>query len=166
MAKKTILDLPADLSGKKVLARFDLNVGIDETTGEIRNDRRIRAALPTLQNLLGRGAAVIAMSHLGRPKPGAAPDKNKPFQMDQVAKRIGGYLKKPVAKANDVAGPDARAKVATLKRGDVLVLENVRFDPREQPKKDGTPAEIDAHNKSMDAFAAELAAFGDVYVND
>src|SRR5436309_1081343 len=162
MAKKTILDLPADLSGKKVLARFDLNVGIDEATGEIRNDRRIRAALPTLQNLVKRGASVIAMSHLGRPKPGAAPDKNKPFQMGHVATRIGEYLKKPVAKANDVTGPDARAKAAALKPGDVLVLENVRFDAREQPKKEGAPDEIDAHNRAMDAFAGELAAFGDI----
>lgn len=166
MAKKTILDLPPDLSGQKVLARFDLNVGIDEASGKIRNDRRIRAALPTLQNLLDRGAAVIAMSHLGRPKPGAAPEKNKPFAMDYVAKRIGEHLKKPVAKANDVTGPDARVKVAALKPGDVLVLENVRFDPREQPKKDGTPEELGAHNQSMDALAAELAAFGDIYVND
>ena len=168
MAKKTILDLPSDLSGKKVLARFDLNVGIDETTGEIRNDRRIRAALPTLQNLLNRGATVVAMSHLGRPKPGAAADQNKPFQMDYVAKRISEYLNKTVYKANDVTGPDAKAKVklAAGTQGSVVLLENVRFDAREQPKKDGTPEEIEAHNKAMDAFAAELAAFGDFYVND
>src|SRR5882724_12190001 len=114
MAKKTILDLPADLSGKKVLARFDLNVGIDEESGEIRNDRRIRAALPTLQNLLGRGAAVVAMSHLGRPKPGAPAEKNAPFKMDRVAQRLGEYLKKPVPKANDVTGSDAKARVAAL----------------------------------------------------
>src|SRR5882724_4719733 len=126
MAKKTILDLPADLSGKKVLARFDLNVGIDETTGEIRNDRRIRAALPTLQNLLDRGAAVIAISHLGRPKPGAGADRNKPFQMDHVAKRLGEYLNKPVHKANDVTGPDAKVKVkaAVGTPGSVVLLEN------------------------------------------
>src|SRR5258708_35271860 len=104
MVKKNILDLPADLTGKKVLARFDLNVGIDEATGEIRNDRRIRAALPTLQDLIRRGAAVIVMSHLGRPKPGAG-EKNKPFCMDHVAAKIGEDLKTPVAKANDVTGP-------------------------------------------------------------
>src|SRR5258706_10969194 len=109
MAKKTIRDLPADLTGKKVLVRFDLNVGIDEKSGEIRNDRRIRAALPTLQNLLNRGASVVAMTHLGRPKPDNPPEKNAPFRLDRVAQRIGEYLKKPVAKANDVVGPDARA---------------------------------------------------------
>ncbi|MFL5341842.1 MAG: phosphoglycerate kinase [Gemmataceae bacterium] len=166
MPKKTINDLPRDLTGKKVLARFDLNVGIDEDTGEIRNDRRIRAALPTLQNLLSRGAAVIAMSHLGRPKPAGDPKKNAPYRMDHVAKKIGEYLKRPVEKANDVAGPDARAKAAALKPGQVLVLENVRFDPREQPKKDSTPEEIAAHDKGMAEFAGALAGLGDIYVND
>ena len=73
MAKKTILDLPADLAGNKVLARFDWNVAIDEATGEILNDRRIRASLDTVRQLLKSGAALVAMSHLGRPKPGRAP---------------------------------------------------------------------------------------------
>lgn len=166
MTKKTIRDLPADLTGKKVLARFDLNVGIDEATGVIRNDRRIRAALPTIQDLLRRGAAIVAMSHLGRPKPGAAPEKNAPFTMDRVAQRLGEYLKRPVAKANDISGPDAQAKVAALKPGEMLLLENVRFDPREQKLKDVGEAEKAAHEAKMAAFAAELASLGDIYVND
>lgn len=166
--KKTIRDLPADLRGKRVLARFDLNVGIDETTGEIRNDRRIRASLPTLTNLLERGAAVIAMSHLGRPKPGADPAKNAPFAMDRVAARLSEYLKAPVIKANDVVGEDARMKVAALRPSQCLLLENVRFHPFEQPlKKEGaTEAEQTAHEAGMKALASDLAAFGDIYVND
>ncbi len=169
MAKKTIRDLPTDLTGKKLLVRFDLNVGIDEKTGEIRNDRRIRAALPTLQDLLKRGAAVIALSHLGRPKPNNPPEKNAPFRMDRVAERIGQSIKKPVQKANDVVGPDAKAKAAALKPGDVLLLENVRFHPFEQPldkKSNPTPEQIAEHEKGMEAFAVELGALGDVYVND
>src|SRR5438552_51204 len=130
MAKKTILDLPRDLTGKRVLARFDFNVAVDEETGEIRNDRRIRAALPTVQNLLGRGAAVIAMSHLGRPKPGADFATNAPFKMDHIGRRLGEYLNQQVQKANDVVGPDAKAKAAALKPAEVLLLENVRFDAR------------------------------------
>src|SRR6516164_4597901 len=159
MPKKTINDLPRDLSGKRILARFDLNVGIDDKSGEIRNDRRIRAALPTLQNLLGRGAAVIGMSHLGRPKPGDAA-KNAPFKMDHVAKRLGEYLQKPVLKANDVAGADAKSKAAALKPGEMLLLENVRFDAREEPKKDGSADETAAHEKAMSEFAAQLAELG------
>lgn len=169
MAKKTIRDLPADLTGKKVLVRFDLNVAIDEKTGAIRNDRRIRAALPTLENLLKRGAAVIAMSHLGRPKPSNPPEKNAPFKMDQVALRLGEYLKQKVQKASDVVGADAKAKAALLKPGEVLLLENVRFHPFEQPldkKSNPTEGQIAEHEKGMSAFAAELAALGDIYVND
>src|SRR5262249_36010255 len=125
MPKKTIRDLPKDLTGKKVLVRLDLNVAIDDATGEIRNDRRIRASLPTLQDLLGRGAAVIAMSHLGRPKPGGDPKKNAPYTMDRVAKRLGEHLKRPVLKANDVVGDDARRQVNALTAGETLLLENV-----------------------------------------
>jgi phosphoglycerate kinase len=166
--KKTIRDLPADLRGHRVLVRFDLNVGIDEITGEIRNDRRIRASLPTLIDLLNRGAAVIAMSHLGRPKPGADPVKNAPFTMDRVARRLGEYLGKSVVKANDVVGEDARGKAAKLAAGQCLLLENVRFHPYEQPfKKEGATAEeLAAHEAGMNALARDLASFGDIYVND
>jgi phosphoglycerate kinase len=169
MAKKTVRDLPPNLSGKRVLVRFDLNVGIDEITGEIRNDRRIRASLPTLKLLLERGAAVVALSHLGRPKPDNPPAKNAPFAMDRVAARLAEYLKRPVLKANDVAGPDANARVAALKPGDALLLENVRFHPFEQPlekKKNPTPEQTARHQQGMEQFARELGQFGDIYVND
>src|SRR5262245_25714689 len=166
MPKKTIRELPKDLSGKKVLIRLDLNVGIDEATGEIRNDRRIRASLPTLQNLLGRGAAVIAMSHLGRPKAGSDAKKNAPFTMDRVAQRLSEYLSRPVQKANDVVGADAHAKAGALKVGETLLLENVRFHPYEQPLKEGTEEQHAFHEAQMKKLAAELAALGDIYVND
>jgi phosphoglycerate kinase len=148
--KKSIDEL-GDLKGKKVLIRVDFNVPMDKTTGDIKNDRRIRGALPTIQALLAKGASVIAMSHLGRPSGDAA--KDKLLTMDKVAKRLGELLGKPVAKAGDtVTGEKVTAAAAALKPGDVLMLENVRFDPREQKNDAG--------------FAAEIAALGDVYVND
>src|SRR5438270_1882281 len=101
MAKKTLADL-ADLEGKRVLVRVDFNVPLD-AAGNVTNDRRIRAALPTLQYLLGRGARVIAMSHLGRPK--GDPKKDAVFKMDHVAERLRQLLGKPVHKVDEVAGP-------------------------------------------------------------
>jgi phosphoglycerate kinase len=150
MAKKTIKDL-GDLTGKKVLVRVDFNVPLDKQSGEITNDRRIRAALPTVKFLLDKGAAVIAMSHLGRPKGDPITDKN--LKMDKVAARFGELLGRPVKKASDqVIGPAARAAALALKAGEVLVLENLRFDAREQ--------------KNDPDFANAIAALGDVYVND
>jgi phosphoglycerate kinase len=150
MPKKTIKDL-GDLTGKKVLVRVDFNVPLDKQSGDISNDRRIRAALPTIQFLLGKGAAVIAMSHLGRPK--GDPALDAPLRMDRVAARFGELLGRPVKKASDeVIGPEARAAALALKPGEVLVLENLRFDAREQ--------------KNDPDFAHALAALGDVYVND
>jgi phosphoglycerate kinase len=150
MAKKTINDL-GDLTGKKVLVRVDFNVPLDKQSGDITNDRRIRAALPTVQYLLGKGAAVIAMSHLGRPKGDPALDAH--LRMDKVAARFGELLGRPVRKASDeVIGPEARAAALALKPGEVLVLENLRFDAREQ--------------KNDPDFAHAIAALGDVYVND
>src|SRR5436305_3006323 len=148
--KKTITDLP-DLTGKKVLVRVDFNVPLDKATGAITNDRRIRSALPTIKYLLDKGAAVIAMSHLGRPKGEPTTDKN--LRMDHVAARFGELLGRPVKKASDeVIGPEARAAALALKPGEVLVLENLRFDAREQ--------------KNDPDFAHAIAALGDVYVND
>jgi phosphoglycerate kinase len=150
MAKKTIKDL-GDLTGKKVLVRVDFNVPLDKASGEITNDRRIRGALPTVQYLLGKGAAVIAMSHLGRPKGEPAADKN--LKMDKVAARFGELLGRQVKKTSgDVIGPEARAAALALKPGEVLLLENLRFDAREQ--------------KNDPDFAHAIAALGDVYVND
>jgi phosphoglycerate kinase len=146
--KKTLADLP-DVRGKKVLVRVDFNVPLD-AAGVITNDRRIRGALPTIKDLLGRGAAVIVMSHLGRPK--GDPKKDAPFKMDNAARRLGELLGKPVHKAAAAVGPAAVAAAQKLLAGEVLVLENLRFNPGEQAG--------DA------AFARELASLGDAYVND
>lgn len=148
--KTTIADL-GDLTVKKVLIRVDFNVPLDKVSGEIKNDRRIRGAIPTIKALLKAGASVIAMSHLGRPS--GDPSKDKLLTMDKVAARLGDLLELPVTKAaNTVVGPDVTAAVKALAPGGVVMLENVRFDPREQ-KNDAT-------------FAAELAGLADVYVND
>ncbi|MCZ2343665.1 MAG: phosphoglycerate kinase [Bacteroidales bacterium] len=151
MPKKTHADL-GDLTGKKVLVRVDFNVPLDKKTGAVKNDRRIRAALPTVQKLLDAGAAVIAMSHLGRPEK-ATPEERANLTMDRVAARFGELLGKPVRKAgNNVVGPEVATAVAALQPGEVLLLENLRFDPREQ--------------KNDPEFAAAVAALGDAYVND
>src|ERR1700749_3358696 len=131
MSKKALSDL-GDLKGKKVLVRVDFNVPLDKKTGAGKNDRRIRAALPTVKHLLDAGAAVIAMSHLGRPEK-ATPDERKNLTMDRVAAKFGELLGPPVKKAaGDGAGPAVSAAAAALKPGEVLLLENLRFDPREQ----------------------------------
>lgn len=147
MAKQTIRDL--DLNGKKVLIRVDFNVP-QTADGSVSDDRRIRAALPTITFALDRGASVILVSHLGRPTGDPAADA--PFRMDKVAARLQEVLGRPVAKVNDTVGPEAQAAAAALKPGDVLVLENVRFNKGE---KKGDPA-----------FAAQLAGLADCYVND
>ena len=150
MPKKTVSDL-TNLQGKKALVRVDFNVPLDKKTGEITNDRRIRAALPTVQYLLSKGASVIAMSHLGRPK--GDPALDAPLRMDRVAARFGELLGRQVKKASDeVIGPEARAEALSLKAGDVMLLENLRFDAREQKN------DVD--------FAHAIAALGDLYVND
>jgi phosphoglycerate kinase len=148
MPKKSLHDLP-DLRGQRVLLRVDFNVPLD-AAGNVTNDRRIRAALPTLCHLLDAGAAAIVMSHLGRPK--GDPKKDAPFQMDRVAARLGELLGRPVRKVDEVVGPQVEAAARALKPGEVLVLENLRFHPGEQAG-DGT-------------FAAGLAKLADVYVND
>ena len=147
MPKQTIRDL--DLAGKKVLVRVDFNVP-QTKDGVISDDRRIRAALPTLKHALDAGAALILVSHLGRPTGDAEADKV--FRLDNVAARLQELLGRPVAKADDTVGPHAKSAAAALKPGDVLVLENVRFNKGE---KKGDPA-----------FAAELAGLADAYVND
>jgi phosphoglycerate kinase len=148
--KKTIADL-GDLKGKKVLVRVDFNVPLDKISGEIKNDRRIRGAVPTIRALLKAGASVICMSHLGRPSGDAA--KDKLLTMDKVAERLADLLEVPVNKvANTVVGPEVTAAAKVLQPGAVLMLENVRFDPREQ--------------KNDPEFAAALAGLADAYVND
>lgn len=135
-----------DFSNKKALVRVDFNVPLKD--GVVTDDTRIQAALPTINYLLEKGASVVVMSHFGRPKG----KKNPEFSMAPIAKRFSELLGKPVVLAKDVIGSEVAAQVAALKKGDVLLLENVRFY-----------AEEEANDPE---FAKNLAAFGDVYVND
>jgi len=146
---KTIKDL-GDLRGKRVLVRSDFNVPLDGTT--ITDDGRVRASLPTLRTLLDAGARVIVMAHLGRPK--GAPEAK--YSLAPVAARLSELLGQPVALADDLVGPSARATAAALKDGEIALLENIRFDPRETSKVDS----------EREAFARELAKLGDAYVSD
>lgn len=146
---KTI-DSLGDLSGKRVLVRCDFNVPLKD--GVITDDGRIRAALPTLQKLLDSGAKVITMAHLGRPKGQVMPE----FSLAPVAQRLAELIGVKVTLAQDTTGEDAKAKAAALNPGEILMLENVRFDPRETSKDDAERA----------AFAAEMAALADCYVSD
>lgn len=138
-----------DFSGHKVLVRVDFNVPLSEA-GEITDDSRIREALPTLQHLIDKGAALIIMSHLGRPK-----GKKEPkYSLAPVAKALAIMLDRPVTLAPDVIGKDVQALADKLKPGDILLLENIRFHPEEE-------------NPTEEAsFARELAKLGTFYVND
>lgn len=147
MPKQTVRDL--DVKDRKVLVRVDFNVP-QTKDGEVADDRRIRSALPTLQDVLDRGGSLILVSHLGRPKGDPAADA--PFKLDKVAAKLGELIGRPVQKANDTVGPSAQKLAAELKPGEILVLENVRFN---QGEKKGDPA-----------FAKELAGLADAYVND
>src|SRR5215470_10135213 len=147
MPKKTLADL-GDLRGKRVLIRVDFNVPLD-AAGNVTNDRRIRAAVPTIRHVLDAGASAIVMSHLGRPK--GDPKKDAPFKMDRVAERLAQLLGRPVRKLDDCIGPAATAAAQALKPGETLVLENLRFHLGEQA---GDPA-----------FAGQLASLADAYVN-
>lgn len=142
---KTIDEL--DATGKRVLVRVDFNVPLKD--GIVTDDTRIRAALPTIEYLVGQGARVILMSHLGRPK---GEGFEEAFSLRPAALHLADIIGKPVAFAADTVGPDAQAKVAALTDGDVLVLENLRFDVREK--------------KNDISFCRELSSLGDAYVND
>lgn len=147
MNKKTIEDI--EVKGKRVLVRVDFNVPQDET-GRITDDRRIRAALPTIQYLINHGAKTILVSHLGRPK--GKPEDREKFTLKPVAERLGELLGKPVPLAPDCIGPEVQKMVQALGEGDVLLLENVRFHPQEE--------------KNDPEFAKQLADLAEVYVND
>ncbi len=169
--KKTVADV--DVSGKKVLLRCDFNVPQDKKTGAITSDKRIVAALPTIQYLLEHGAAVIACSHLGKPEPvfdkwvKKQLEKGKdPAELTQeawkkslrkltlapVAQRLSQLLGREVLFAHDVVGEDAAAKAAALQPGQILLLENTRFEKGE--------------TKNDPEFAKKLASFADIYVSD
>jgi len=144
----TLDDLKVE--GRTVLLRADLNTPLDGAT--ITDDRRIRAALPTIDELLGRGARVVVLSHLGRPKGEVRPE----LSLAPVAQRLGELLGRAVAFATDSVGPSARQVVTGLAAGQVAVLENVRFDARETSKVDAERVEL----------AEQYAALGEVFVSD
>ena len=144
--KKTIMDV--DVAGKKILLRCDFNVPQDKETHAITSDKRIVASLPTIRYLLERGAAVIACSHLGKPK-GQWKDS---LTLRPVAERLSQLLSQEVIFAKDIVGEDAKAKAAALQGGQIMLLENLRFDPREE--------------KNDPEFARELASMAELYVSD
>lgn len=146
MSKMRMID-GVNVSGKRVLCRVDFNVPL--AGDKVTDDTRIRAALPTIEYLVQHGARVILMSHLGRPKGEGYEDE---FSLSPVAQELSKILNRPVLFAKDTVGPDAQQKSAALEDGQVLLLENLRFDKREK-KNDST-------------FCAELAALADIYVND
>ncbi len=144
MAKKTISDI--NVQGQRVLMRVDFNVPMQD--GVITDDKRIRAALPSIQHLVKQGGRVILMSHFGRPKG----QPNDAFRLDPIAKRLEELLGQPVQKVDDCIGAEVAQAVTALKDGEVLVLENVRFYAQEE--------------KNDPNFAKQLASLGDIFVND
>ncbi|MBW4432068.1 MAG: phosphoglycerate kinase [Pelatocladus maniniholoensis HA4357-MV3] len=147
MSKKTLANLSAtDLSGKRAFVRVDFNVPVDDA-GKITDDTRIRAALPTIQDLVQKGAKVILASHFGRPK-----GVDEKLRLTPVAKRLSELLGQEVVKTDDCIGDDVAAKVGALQNGQVMLLENVRFYKEEE--------------KNDPEFAKKLAANADLYVND
>ncbi|MBR2874787.1 MAG: phosphoglycerate kinase [Clostridia bacterium] len=145
MNKKTVKDII--VNGKKVLVRVDFNVPLDENKN-ITDETRIIGALPTIKYLMENGAKVVLCSHLGRPKG----EFNMKYSLAPVAKRLNELLDNKVAFASDVIGEDAKAKVAALKEGECVLLENLRFHKEEE--------------KNADEFCKALSEFGEIYVND
>ena len=146
MNKKTVKDI--DVNGKKVLVRCDFNVPIDSETGKITDNRRIRAALPTIQYLLDHNAKVILCSHLGRPKG----EFNLKYSLKPVAQELSKLLNKDVKLAKDVIGESAKELTANMKEGDIVLLENVRFHKEEE--------------QNDPEYSKALASMAEIYVND
>lgn len=144
--KKSVKDLK-DIKGKRALVRVDMNVPLDADKN-VTDDTRIRAIIPTVEYLRAAGAKVILVAHLGRPKG----DNNADLTLDPVAARLSVLIGAPVLKLNDSIGEEVKAQLATMKDGDVALLENIRFYPEE--------------TKNDPAFAAKLAELADFYVND
>jgi phosphoglycerate kinase len=158
MAKKTVADI--NVQGKKVLMRCDFNVPLDDKCN-ITSDDRIVKALPTIKNILDRGGSLILMSHLGRPE-GERDDK---YSLAPVAKHLSELLGKGVIFTNDCIGPEVKAKAKTIKSGDCMLLENVRFH-KEEVIKDKAAKEDTKLRQAKDNFAKQLAELADIYVND
>jgi phosphoglycerate kinase len=146
MNKKTVQDI--DVHGKRCLVRVDYNVPLDEESGHITDDARIRETLPTLRHLLDNGAAIVLMAHFGRPKGKVV----ESMRLTPAARRLHELLGQPIATTTDCVGAEADAAVAKLGSGEVILLENLRFHPEEE-----------ANDR---AFAEQLAKHGDVYIND
>jgi phosphoglycerate kinase len=144
MNKKTVKDV--DLKGKRVLMRVDFNVPMEG--GKVTDDKRIKAALPTIQYVLDHGASLLLMSHLGRPKGGFDPE----FSLKAATEVLAGHLGIPVQMAPDCVGPEVEKMVKTLKPGGVIMLENTRFHPEEE--------------KNDPELARKMASLGDIFVND
>lgn len=161
MAKLFIEDV--DLKGKRALIRVDFNVPQDKVTGAITNTKRIEAALPTIKYALDKGAAVILMSHLGRPDG----ERKEKFSLKPVAEALSKLLGKPVQFLSDCVGAEVEAACAKAQPGDVILLENLRFHIEEEGKakrEDGTKVKADP--EKVKAFRASLTKLGDIYIND
>ncbi|HMV06052.1 MAG TPA: phosphoglycerate kinase [Accumulibacter sp.] len=165
MSKLFIEDLA--LEGKRALIRVDFNVPQDKVTGAITNTKRIEAALPTIKYALDKGAAVILMSHLGRPDGKAIPQ----FSLQPVAVALEGLLGRTVKFLPDCVGPEVEAACAQIKPGEVILLENLRFHIEEEGKAtvtnaDGSVTKLKAAADDVKAFRASLTKLADVYIND
>jgi len=159
MAKLFIEDL--DLGAKRVIMRVDFNVPLKD--GTVENDKRLRAALPSIQYVLDQGASLVLMSHLGRPN--GQPSNG--LSLAPVAARLSELLGKPVKQLDDCAGPEVEAACAALKPGEVVLLQNLRFHVEEEGKAKGPDGEkVKADPEAVKAFRASLSKLGDVYVND
>ena len=146
MAKLSLEDM--EFKGKRVLVRVDFNVPLDKKTGEISDDLRIRASLPTIKYIIEHGGKAILVSHLGRPD-GQVVEK---LRMDKVAQRLEAIIGKKVKKLNDCIGPEVEKEVKVMKEGEIVLLENVRFHPEEE--------------ENNPDFARALASLADLYVSD
>ena len=159
MSKLFIEDL--DVRGKRVIVRTDYNVPVKD--GKVEDDKRIVASLPTVNYLLEKGAAVILMSHLGRPEGKVKPE----FSLKPVADKLQELIKRPVKFLNDCVGPEVEKACADMKPGDVILLENLRFHIEEEGKvklEDGS--KLKAKEEDVKAFRAKITKLADIYVND
>jgi len=159
MAKLFIEDLA--LAGRRVIMRVDFNVPVKD--GKVENDKRLRASLPSIRYVLGKGASLVLMSHLGRPDGQTLPK----YSLKPVAEKLAGLLGQPVRFLPDCVGPEVQKACAALKPGELALLENLRFHIEEEgkvKKEDGSSVKADP--EAVKAFRASLTKLGDVYVND